>query len=137
MSLGNVMLVHKVSSLLIFTQKRIMPQEEERCQCSVWTTCRNSWLTRLASIFYRPSSLVTISEDLYSCRMAIIISRDVRNTHPTCNIPIVPDCSCLDKHGMVNSYRAKVTVFNIHIQLRATCEMVKYFHSLIHGDATC
>ena len=31
-----------------------------------------------------------------------MISRDVRNTHPDCIIPIVPDCSCLDKRGMIN-----------------------------------
>ena len=49
-----------------FDAKRIMAHDEEYCQCSVWTTCRNSWLTRPASIFYCPSSLVTISEDLYS-----------------------------------------------------------------------
>ena len=57
------MLVYKVCSLLVFGTKRIMPQDEERCQ---WMTRCNSWLTRLMSIFYRPSTLVTISEDLYS-----------------------------------------------------------------------
>ena len=68
MSGGIVIFVHKVSSPLILMQKRIhvIPKDEERCQCSVWTMCRNSWLTRPASIFYCPSSLVTISEDLYS-----------------------------------------------------------------------
>ena len=32
------------------------------------------------------------------------------------------------------SYRAKVTVFYIHVYLQATCEMVKYCASVIHGD---
>ena len=57
MSCGSVMLVHKISSPSL-DAKRIMPQDEERCQCSVWTTCRNSWMTRPASIFYCSSSLV-------------------------------------------------------------------------------
>ena len=65
MSWSIVMLVFKVCSLLILTQ-RIMPQDEEHCQCSVWTMCCKSWLTRPMSIFKRLSSLVTISEDLYS-----------------------------------------------------------------------
>ena len=38
-----------------FDAKRIMPQDEECCKCSVWTMCGNSWLTRLALIFYCPS----------------------------------------------------------------------------------
>ena len=65
MSWSIVMLVYKVCPVLILTQ-RVMPQDEERCLCSVWTTGFNSWLTGPISIFYRPSSLVTISEDLYS-----------------------------------------------------------------------
>ena len=66
MSWGIVMLIHKTFLSYNFDAKRIMPQDEERCQCSLWTTCRNSWLTRPAAIFDSPSSLVTISEDLYS-----------------------------------------------------------------------
>ena len=64
MSWSIVMLVYKVS--FDFDAKRIMPQDEERCQCSVWTTGCNSWMTRPMSIFYRPSSLVKFSEELYS-----------------------------------------------------------------------
>ena len=31
-----------------------------------------------------------------------MISGDVSNTHPACNIPIAPDRSCSDKRGMIN-----------------------------------
>ena len=56
-------------------------------------------------------------------------------THtPACNIPIVPDCSCLDKRGMINKViEIKLRVF--YTYLRASCEMVKYVPSLIRGDA--
>ena len=93
-----------------------MPQDEKRCECSVWTMCCNSCLTRPASIFNCPSSLVTISEDL-----SIIILCDVKKVVPACNIPIVPDCSCLDKYcGMINQV----------IELELQCFLYMYNYEL-------
>ena len=48
--------------------------------------------------------------------------------------PIAPDCSCSDKLGMNNkAINLKLLCFFIHVYLQATCEMIKYFASLIWG----
>ena len=68
---------------------------------------------------------------LYYCAMSV-------TRIPACNILIVPDFSCLDKRGMINKViKLKFSVFSIHVYLRTTCEMIKYFGSLNRGDATC
>ena len=57
---------------------------------------------------------------------------------PAFNIPIAPDHSCSDKLGMNNkAIKLKRLCFFIHVYLQATCEMTKYFASLIRVDATC
>ena len=67
-----------------------------------------------------------------------MISGDVRNTHATFNVPIAPDRSYSDKRGMNNKgIQLKLLCFFIHVYLQATREMIKYFASLIRGDATC
>ena len=68
--------------------------------------------------------------------MAIIISRIFRNPHsvtPACNIPIVPYYSCFDKRGIINKVIELRLQCFIHVYIRASCEMVKYFASLIRG----
>ena len=65
--------------------------------------------------------------------MAIIISATPETRAQAFNILIAPGRSCSDKRGTNN----KATVFFIHVYLHAICEMIKYFTSLIRGDATC
>ena len=47
-----------------------------------------------------------------------MILRDVRNTHPACYIPIVPNCSCLDKRGMIKKV----------IELKLQCFIYMYIN---------
>ena len=57
---------------------------------------------------------------------------------PAFNIPIAPGCSCSDKRGTNDkALKLKLLFFYIHVFLQAICEMIKYFASLIRGDATC
>ena len=90
---------------------------------------RHSWLTMPASTFNCTSSLVTLFEAPYSWRMAIIISVDVRNTHPAVSIQSVQDRSCSDKRRMNNkAITLKLLVLYMH-----TYKLhVKWFNSLPH-----
>ena len=54
------------------------------------------------SIFNRPSSLVTISEDLLVDGWQLYYFAMSVTRIPARNIPIVPDFSCLEKRGMIN-----------------------------------
>ena len=49
-----------------------------------------------------------------------MISGDVRYTHPAFNIPIAPDPSCSDKHGMNNKA----------IKLKLLCFLYMYTYEL-------
>ena len=56
---------------------------------------------------------------------------------PALNIQTAPGRSCSYRRGTNNkAIKLKLLCF-IHVYLQAICEMIKYFASLICGDATC
>ena len=67
-----------------------------------------------------------------------MISDDVRNTNAS-----FQHSNCARSfmfRQAWHEYKAiklKLLCFFIHVYLQATCEMIKYFASLILGDATC
>ena len=62
-----------------------------------------------------------------------MITGDVKNTHAS----LSPDRLCSDKRDMnKKAFKLKLLFFK-HVYLKATCEMIEYFASLVLGDATC